>query len=103
MLEKAGLVEHLDAWTSSEEARSCKPDSEIFHYSLRKARVPAAESLFIGDTPEADVLGARRLGMRTVLIQEPGVESPGSGAGASADPHHRVLGLAERLPIARGA
>jgi HAD superfamily hydrolase (TIGR01509 family) len=101
MLERCGLTEHLDAWTSSEEARSCKPDAEIFHYSMRKAGVRPEESVFVGDSPEHDVVGARRLGMHTVLIHSPLAEPPGSGAGESAEPDHTIDRLEELIPIVR--
>jgi HAD superfamily hydrolase (TIGR01509 family) len=101
MLERCGLTEHLDAWTSSEEARSCKPDAEIFDYSMRKAGVRAEASVFVGDSPEHDIVGARRLGMHTVLIRSPLAEPPGSGAGESAEPHHTIDRLDELVPIVR--
>ena len=69
MIERAGLAEHLDAWTSSEEARSCKPDAGIYHLALRKAGARADGSVFVGDSPEHDSVGARRLGMRTILMR----------------------------------
>ena len=37
MVERAGLDQVLDAWTSSEEAGSCKPDPRIFRHALGKA------------------------------------------------------------------
>jgi FMN phosphatase YigB (HAD superfamily) len=37
MLERAGLDALLDHWSSSEEARSCKPDPGFFRYACRKA------------------------------------------------------------------
>jgi len=101
MAGELALTEHLDAWTSSEEARSCKPDAEIFHYSMRKAGVRPEESVFVGDPPEHDIVGARRLGMQTVLIQSPLAEPPGSGAGESAEPDHTIDRLEELIPIVR--
>jgi HAD superfamily hydrolase (TIGR01509 family) len=103
MLERSGLTEHLDAWTSSEEARSCKPDAEIFRYSMKKAQVAAGESIFVGDSPEHDIVGARRLGMRTVLIREANVAPPGSSAGEAGEPHHTIARLEELVPIVRAA
>lgn len=99
MLERAGLDRILDAWTSSEEARSCKPDPGIFHHALRKAGCSPREVLFVGDSPEADVAGARSLGMTAVLILEPGMPAP--DAEASVEPHHTIENLSEVLRIAR--
>jgi HAD superfamily hydrolase (TIGR01509 family) len=95
MMERAELESHLDAWTSSEEARSCKPHAGIYEHALRKAGAVAERTVFVGDSPEHDIVGARRLGMRTVLIREDEVETPGAGAGEAAAPHHTVRELPE--------
>jgi 2-haloalkanoic acid dehalogenase type II len=95
MLERAGLRERLDAWTSSEAARSCKPHPAIFEQVLAKAGVAAAEAAFVGDSREHDIAGARRLGMRTLLIRDGDAETPGSGAGEAADPDHVIEDLRE--------
>ena len=102
MLVRAGLGPRVHSSTSSEEARSCKPDLRIFQYSLEKAGVDAAATLFVGDSPEADVLGGSRAGMSTVLIEEDGFPPPGTGAGPTAEPDHVIRELPELLPIVRG-
>lgn len=102
MVEKSGLGAHLDAWTSSEEARSCKPHRGIYEHAQRKAGdVSAAESVFVGDSRAHDIVGARALGMHTILIEEGGVETPGGDAGQVAEPHHRVAALGEIPAIVR--
>ena len=93
---RLGLGEHVDAITTSEEARSCKPDARIFQLALEKAGGPAPESvLFVGDSPWHDVAGANALGMTSVLIGGP----PPEGAPA---PHHVIGTLRELLAIASG-
>jgi HAD superfamily hydrolase (TIGR01509 family) len=101
MLERAGIADLIDARTSSEEARSCKPDPAIFHHALEKAIVRAEEAVFVGDSPEADVLGARKVGMTTVLILDDGAPPPGAGAGPSAEADHEIRELGELIPIVR--
>ena len=102
MLERAGLCAHLDAWTSSEEARSCKPDSGIYRLALAKAGQAVPERcVFVGDSPEQDIAGARRLGMHTILISDDGVEPPASGAGRVGEPHHRIKDLREIPDLVR--
>ena len=97
MIARVDLEKSLDAWTSSEEAQSCKPDPGIFEVALGKAGVEASECFFVGDSEEHDIAGARALGMQTVLIQEGDLEAPGSGVRAEA--HHRIRTLSELLPI----
>ncbi len=99
MLERCGLAEKLDAWTSSEEARSCKPDAAIFELALRKAGVAPEEVWFVGDSREHDVAGARALGMHTVLIVEEGSVAFGAGSLPMAEPHREIGQLAELIPL----
>ena len=101
MLRRAGLEEVLDAWTSSEEAASCKPDAGIFQYALSKAEATPENVVFIGDSLEHDVAGARSLGMTTVWIREAGFSPPGAGVGATAEPHHVIESLSELVSLLR--
>jgi putative hydrolase of the HAD superfamily len=101
MLERCGLAQGgLDAWTSSEEARSCKPDARIFHHALEKAGVDPEDVLFVGDSREHDVAGARALGMQTALIEEEGPGPPGTGAGPAPEPHYTIRELGALVAIA---
>lgn len=71
MVENFGLAPHMDHWSSSEEAQSCKPHPGIFELALEKSGHEAGEVVFVGDSRHADIVGARSMGMRTVLIVEP--------------------------------
>lgn len=66
VLERMGLVERVDAIVLSSEVGKRKPHPAIFERALGELGVDAEEALFVGDQVEADVLGASRLGMRTV-------------------------------------
>ena len=99
VLERHGIDALVNDWTSSEEADSCKPDYRIYEYSLAKAGRPAAETLFVGDSPQHDVAGAARAGMRTVLVGEPGNTAPLSAGLDAANPDFEVRALIEILAI----
>ena len=43
-----------------------KPQMEIFQRAMQKLDVQAANSTFVGDNPDADIVGARRAKMRTI-------------------------------------
>ena len=45
-----------------------KPDPRIFEMALDALAVPAAHAIHVGDTPGADVDGARAAGVRPILI-----------------------------------
>ena len=67
-LSGSGLETYFETLTVSEEAGVKKPNPEIFHYALRKARAAVEESLMIGDEMAVDIDGARAIGMDTVLL-----------------------------------
>jgi putative hydrolase of the HAD superfamily len=61
-----GVVVGVDA------CRKAKPDAEIFRYALNKLNVQPEEALFIGDSVQYDFEGARRAGLRPLLINRNG-------------------------------
>jgi HAD superfamily hydrolase (TIGR01509 family) len=66
VLERQGLVDRVDAIVLSSEVGKRKPHSAIFERALGELGVEAAAALFVGDRLGADVLGASRVGMKTV-------------------------------------
>jgi len=68
LLEIARLEAYFDSTLSSEQARSCKPDRNIFEEALRRAGCEADEALFVGDTLQQDIAGANQVGLRSVLL-----------------------------------
>jgi HAD superfamily hydrolase (TIGR01662 family) len=62
---------------SSVEHGYMKPHRSIFEAALRGAGVTASESVMVGDSLTHDIDGARRLGMRGVLLSRSGpVDAP---------------------------
>lgn len=75
MLDRLGLRTALGAWTSSDEADSCKPDPAIFRLALAKADVAPEQALFVGDSIHHDIVGPAALGMHTAwLAPRPGAD-----------------------------
>ena len=68
LAERLGLTGAVDAMTSSEEARSCKPDPAIYQYALGKAGTSADRVLFVGDSTAHDIEGPAAAGMRTAWL-----------------------------------
>jgi HAD superfamily hydrolase (TIGR01549 family) len=66
VLERQGLVDRLDAIVLSSEVGKRKPHPAIFERALAELDVAAGDTLFVGDRLTADVLGASRVGMKTV-------------------------------------
>jgi HAD superfamily hydrolase (TIGR01509 family) len=59
---------YFSSVTTSEEAGCSKPNRAIFELALRKEGCRASEAVFVGDSIENDILGAKALGFRTVLV-----------------------------------
>lgn len=77
-LERTGLDRLIDGAVNSAEVGSAKPAPEVFECALEIAGVAAAEAIHVGDDVEADVEGARALGIEPVLVlREGGAPPPG--------------------------
>jgi REG-2-like HAD superfamily hydrolase len=63
-----GLQPYLDYYVTSLEVGYDKPQPEIVQAALQKARVKSDEALYIGDQYELDIVGARGVGIKAVLI-----------------------------------
>jgi 2-haloalkanoic acid dehalogenase type II len=97
-IRRHGLDAVLDDWTSSEEARSCKPDVAIFQYALRKADLEPGAVLFVGDSLHHDVAGAHAAGLRAVHVTGQGPTPMTDGLEAGT-PDSEIEQLAELLDI----
>ncbi|MDX5427189.1 MAG: YjjG family noncanonical pyrimidine nucleotidase [Bacteroidota bacterium] len=87
-----GLDRHIDSLITAEEAGYWKPDVRIFHFAMDRTGARVQDSIMIGDHPERDVLGARRLGMSQILVDT-------HDRYKEAESTHRVRQLLEILPI----
>ena len=66
--QKFTWLDQFDHQTFSAEVSLIKPDAAIYEHSLHGVRVEAAEALFVDDK-EANVQGARAVGMRAIRFQ----------------------------------
>ncbi|MDT8348053.1 MAG: YjjG family noncanonical pyrimidine nucleotidase, partial [Flavobacteriaceae bacterium] len=65
-LKNSGIQDYFASVTTAEAAQCKKPGKAIFEYALQQAKTSAETTLMIGDNHEADVLGARRLGIEAI-------------------------------------
>jgi putative hydrolase of the HAD superfamily len=70
-LDAVDLRPVLDAILISEGEGVRKPDAAIFHRAAERLGVESSVCVFVGDNPEADVRGAKRVGMRAVWVRDP--------------------------------
>lgn len=68
-LVSLGLDSFLDTVVSFDDTKKRKPDAAPFKLALENLKVKPEESIMIGDWAERDVVGAKRLGMKTVFAR----------------------------------
>jgi putative hydrolase of the HAD superfamily len=96
-LSETGLTPLLDGAISSAEAGVAKPDPAIFARALELAGT--TDAWHVGDTPEADLDGARAAGLPGVLIARGDARVAGSARRVEGDVP--VVGsLLELIPLA---
>ena len=66
-LDKSNIGHYFKTVTTSEEVGVKKPNPLVFQYALKQANAKAMDSVMIGDTFEADILGAEAVGMHTIF------------------------------------
>lgn len=93
-LEHFSLRGLLTVTVSSAEFGVMKPDPRIFQEALDRMAVTAAEAVMVGDSLAHDVLGARQVGMRAILLDR---ESRASGLDESIAVIRSLRELADAL------
>ena len=77
MVEELGLAPYFEIIVASHDQRvqSAKPDTAIFEYALNAVGVPAKEAIHVGDSFEADIMGAHATGLRAFLLDRDGTQT----------------------------
>jgi len=79
-LREIGIRDYFRAVIASERAGVRKPNPKIFEMALHRLRVGKDSAVFVGDSLETDIAGAKNAGLVAVLMQrrEPSLERRGS-------------------------
>jgi len=67
-LRKLGISADFNAVVISQENGWRKPSSHIFKDALSRLQVKANEAVYIGDSPDEDVKGAKESGLKAVFV-----------------------------------
>ena len=62
-LEIAGLANYFTDLFVSDDIGAEKPSERFFHEAMRRSKTEPRELLFVGDSIEADMIGAARSGI----------------------------------------
>jgi len=91
------LWPHIDFAVISGEVGIEKPDAGIFEEALRIGAARAGDAIYIGDSPEFDMEGARNAGIARVWMNRAGIPWPLS----SPAPETEASTLADVLSVLR--
>ncbi|WP_147678228.1 YjjG family noncanonical pyrimidine nucleotidase [Algibacter pacificus] len=67
-MQKSNILHYFDTVTNSEMVGVKKPNPKIFNHALEQANTKAERSIMIGDSFEADILGAKNIGMDVIFF-----------------------------------
>ncbi len=96
-LARMNLLELLPVRVYSCDVRYRKPHPAIFRIALQRAGLQAGETVFVGDSLVADIAGANRVGMVSVLK-----DSSSRGGHSPIRPKHRISYLSELPDLVDG-
>jgi HAD superfamily hydrolase (TIGR01662 family) len=68
LVDRWGLRPYFDSIVTSAGCGIRKPDERIFRLALEQFNVPPEQTVMVGDAPEADIIGANRMGMHSIWI-----------------------------------
>lgn len=69
-IKKTKLLEVVDGSVTSEQVGKPKPHKQIFIHALDKLQVTKEQAFMIGDSYEADIVGAYNIGIKSCLIRK---------------------------------
>lgn len=75
-LRSCGLDRYVDVLVASEDAGVSKPDPAIFRIALDRLGCAADEAVMVGDSWQADILGAQAAGVPAVWFNPAGLPRP---------------------------
>lgn len=71
-IKKLQITDYVDVFVSSEEADVEKPDIRIFRMVIEKLGIQPEEAIYVGDSYEKDIEGAKRAGIFPVWFHPHG-------------------------------
>jgi len=75
-LKNANIEHYFTTVTNSEMAGFKKPNPKIFEFALQLAKAEKATSLMVGDSLEADMEGAKNIGLDALFFNETKTNAP---------------------------
>ncbi len=86
ILRHFNLTRFFDVVVVSGEFGLRKPHPKIFEEAIKTLGVEASEAVFVGDSLKADIYGAKRLGFKTILVENVGLRKNPYAIAGELDP-----------------
>ena len=99
LVDNANLRQYFDHIIISAEERIRKPDRRIYEKALAVMQSTPAESLMVGDTLTADVLGAQKVGIRAAWITRRARRPDNSRVKKEIKPDFEISELSDLLKL----
>lgn len=93
LLRKFDLIGFFDAITISGDVGWRKPSPKIFESALNTLHIAPSEAAFVGDAPYHDIQGAKKMGMKTILLTKASVIE-----GINKENSDKIIRKIEELP-----
>ena len=93
LLKRQGLYLLFDVIVVSAAVNKRKPSPEIFKNTLKALGISASETVFVGDTIDADIDGAKAVGMKAIYVERR------MQKGSEKFPPDRVIKSLNELPL----
>ena len=92
------LHHHFDVVLTFDDTNVRKPSPIPFEMALSQLNIDAEEALMVGDWPERDVVGAKKLGIRTIFARYgDAFDTIDSGADWDINDVYEIVGIVNEL------
>ncbi len=88
------MLPYFDHIAVSSDMGFIKPHPEIFYRTLKQSQLGADEVVFVGDTYQQDIIGAKRAGLKTVWLN---TRHEPRAMAVSDPPDYEIESLAELI------
>jgi putative hydrolase of the HAD superfamily len=75
-MTRSNLSPYFKTVTNSEQAGAKKPNPIIFEHALNVAKANKQQSIMVGDSIEADIIGATDFGMQAIFFNPNQLQTP---------------------------
>lgn len=97
-LARLHLIPWLDVVVTYDDTREYKPSEKPFRLALERLGLGPKEVLYVGDWPQKDIVGSKKVGMVTVFARwGEHKDAPDTGADYDLDDVDKIVGVIKNI------